>query len=310
MPKSKNMLRLNVKNESSRLRVVVLGSAKSNGPTPTIEEAYDPKSLEHILAGTYPVEEDMVMEMEAFNEVFKKYEVQVFRPEVIEDYNQIFTRDIGFVIDDVFIKANILPDRERELDAIQYIIDQIDPKKVVRPPEEVHIEGGDVMVWNDYVFIGTYKGSDYKDYITARTNMAGVKYIKELFPNKIVKEFDLVKSKIEAKDNALHLDCCFQPVGIDKGIIYKSGFREEADYMYLVNLFGKENLFHITRDEMYNMNSNIFSIAPDVVVSEKNFTRLNTWLREKGFTVEEIPYAEIAKQEGLLRCSTLPLVRD
>lgn len=304
------MLQLNVKNESSRLRVVVLGSAKSNGPTPTIEEAYDPKSLEHILAGTYPVEEDMVMEMEAFNEVFKKYEVQVFRPEVIEDYNQIFTRDIGFVIDDVFIKANILPDRERELDAIQYIIDQIDPKKVVRPPEEVHIEGGDVMVWNDYVFIGTYKGSDYKDYITARTNMAGVKYIKELFPNKIVKEFDLVKSKIEAKDNALHLDCCFQPVGIDKGIIYKSGFREEADYMYLVNLFGKENLFHITRDEMYNMNSNIFSIAPDVVVSEKNFTRLNTWLREKGFTVEEIPYAEIAKQEGLLRCSTLPLVRD
>ena len=29
-----------------------------------------------------------------------------------------------------------------------------------------------------------------------------------------------------------------------------------------------------------------------------------------GFTVEEIPYAEIAKQEGLLRCSTLPLIRD
>jgi N-dimethylarginine dimethylaminohydrolase len=55
--------------------------------------------------------------------------------------------------------------------------------------------------------------------------------------------------------------------------------------MYLVNLFGKENLFHITRDEMYNMNSNVFSIAPDVVVSEKNFTRLNNWLREQGFIV-------------------------
>ncbi len=308
--KEKNMLQLNIKNESSRLKAVVLGSAISNGATPTIEEAYDPKSLEHIIAGTYPVEEDMVKEMEAFNQVFQKYDVQVFRPEMIENYNQIFTRDIGFVIEDTFIKANILPDRERELDAIQYVIDQIDPKKVVRPPEEVHIEGGDVMVWNDYIFIGTYKGSDYKDYITARTNMAGVNYIKELFPNKIVKEFDLVKSKIEAKDNALHLDCCFQPVGTDKGIIYKSGFREEADYMFLVNLFGKENLFHITRDEMYNMNSNVFSIAPDVVVSEKNFTRLNTWLREKGITVEEIPYAEIAKQEGLLRCSTLPLIRE
>ena len=304
------MLQINVKNETSRLRAVVLGSAVNNGSTPTIEEAYDPKSLEHILAGTYPIEKDMVNEMEAFNKVFQKYDVNVFRPEMIENYNQIFTRDIGFVIDDIFIKANILPDRNRELEAIQYVIDQIDPLKVVRPPDDVHIEGGDVMLWNDYIFIGTYKGSDYKDYITARTNMQGVQYIKELFPNKIVKEFDLVKSKIEARDNALHLDCCFQPVGTNKGIIYKSGFREEADYMYLVKLFGKENLFHITRDEMYHMNSNVFSIAPDVVVSEKNFVRLNNWLREQGFTVEEIPYAEIAKQEGLLRCSTLPLIRD
>ena len=304
------MLQLNVKNETSRLRAVVLGSAVDNGPTPTAEEAYDPKSLEHILAGTYPNEEEMVHEMEAFNEVFKKYDVTVFRPERIENYNQIFTRDIGFVIDDIFIKANILPDRERELDAIQYVIDQMDPTKVVRPPDDVHIEGGDVMLWNDYIFIGTYKGSDYKEYITARTNIAGVNYIKELFPHKIVKEFDLVKSKMEARDNALHLDCCFQPIGDNMGIIYKSGFREESDYRYLLKLFGKENLFHITREEMYHMNSNVFSIAPNVVVSEKNFTRLNTWLREKGFTVEEIPYAEIAKQEGLLRCSTLPLLRD
>jgi N-dimethylarginine dimethylaminohydrolase len=304
------MLPIHVTNESSRLRAVVLGSALSNGPTPTAEEAYDPKSLEHILAGTYPTEEAMIAEMEGLNQVFQKYDVKVYRPEMIENYNQIFTRDIGFVIEDTFIKANILPDRERELDAIQYIIDQINPQKVVRPPANVHIEGGDVILWNDYIFIGTYKGSDYKEYITARTNMDGVNYIKELFPNKIVKEFDLVKSKIEAKDNALHLDCCFQPVGVNKGIIYKSGFREEADYMYLVKLFGKENLFHITRDEMYEMNSNIFSITPDVVVSEKSFTRLNIWLRQNGFTVEEIAYAEIAKQEGLLRCSTLPLIRD
>ncbi len=304
------MLELNIKNETSKLRVVVLGSAVNNGPTPKVEEAYDPKSLEHILANTYPIEADMVVEMEAFNSVFQKYGVTVLRPEMIENYNQIFARDIGFVIDDTFVKSNILPDRERELDAIQYVIDQMNPAKVVRPPEEVHIEGGDVMLWNNYIFVGTYKGSDYASYITARTNMHGVNFLKDLFPNKIVKDFDLVKSRIEARDNALHLDCCFQPVGKDKGIIYKRGFREEADYMFLVDLFGKENLFHITREEMYNMNSNVFSIDTNVVVSEKNFTRLNNWLRANGFVVEEIPYAEIAKQEGLLRCSTLPLIRD
>lgn len=305
-----NYLKLNIKDETSRLRAVVLGTAISNGPTPSIEEAYDPKSLEHIKAGTYPVEKDMVKEMDAVAKVFEKYDVKVFRPELIQNYNQIFARDIAFVIDDIFIKANILPERDEELEAIQYVIDQIDPNKVIRPPEEVHVEGGDVMLWNDHIFVGTYKGSDYSNYITARTNMEGVAFIRDMFPNKIVKEFDLVKSKIEPRDNALHLDCCFQPVGKNKGIIYKSGFREESDYVYLLKLFGKENLFHITREEMYHMNSNVFSIADDVVISERNFTRLNTWLRKQGFTVEEVPYAEISKQEGLLRCSTMPLIRD
>lgn len=299
-----------VKNETNRLRAVILGTAQSNGATPTAEEAYDPKSLEHILKGTYPLEKDMVLEMEAFAQVLKKYEVEVYRPEIIKDCNQIFTRDIGFVIDSKFIKANILPERENEFQAIEYIVEQIPSSQYIVPPTEVHIEGGDVMPWNDHIFIGTYKGEDYTHYKTARTNMAGVNFIKELFPNKIVKEFDLVKSNKEPRDNALHLDCCFQPVGTNKGIIYKGGFRNEKDYEYLVELFGKENLFHIEREEMYHMFSNIFSISPNVVVSERNFVRLNQWLRDNGFVVEEIPYSEISKQEGLLRCSTLPLRRD
>lgn len=299
-----------VKNETNRLRAVILGTAQSNGATPTAEEAYDPKSLEHILKGTYPLEKDMVLEMDAFAQVLKKYEVEVYRPEIIKDCNQIFTRDIGFVIDSKFIKANILPERENEFQAIEYIVEQIPSSQYIVPPTEVHIEGGDVMPWNDHIFIGTYKGEDYTHYKTARTNMAGVNFIKELFPNKIVKEFDLVKSNKEPRDNALHLDCCFQPVGTNKGIIYKGGFRNEKDYEYLVELFGKENLFHIEREEMYHMFSNIFSISPNVVVSERNFVRLNQWLRDNGFVVEEIPYSEISKQEGLLRCSTLPLRRD
>lgn len=306
------MLRLNVKNETSRLRAVVLGTAVKNGETPTADKAYDPKSLEHILAGTYPVEEDMVNEMEAFNKVFQKYDVKVFRPEIVDGENQIFTRDIAFVIDDVIIEAGILPDRDKEFPAIKYVIDQIDPSKFIKieDKEKIHIEGGDVILWNEYIFIGTYYGSDYSDVKTARTNKAGIDFIKDLFPHKKVLTFDLVKSWEDARDNALHLDCCFQPVGIDKGIIYKGGFRNEAEYEQLVQLFGMENLFHITRDEMYNMNSNVFSIAPNVVVSEQSFTRLNNWLRDNDFIVEEIPYAEIAKQEGLLRCSTLPLIRD
>lgn len=313
MPSTVNIpkvMELNIQNETSRLRAVVLGTAKSNGPTPAPEDCYDPKSLQHVLAGTYPKEADMITEMEAVAAVLKKYDVQVYRPEIIEDYNQIFARDISFVIEDKIIIANILPDREREVEATKYVWSHIDKKNRITLPEECHVEGGDVMPWNDYIFIGTYSGEDYADYITARTNMDAVIAIQELFPHKTVKSFELRKSNTDPKENALHLDCCFQPIGKDKAIIHKNGFLVEKEYKWLVDFFGKENIFEITKDEMYNMNSNIFSISEDVIISEQNFTRLNTWLRQNGFTVEEVPYAEIAKQEGLLRCSTMPLIRD
>ncbi|NND89009.1 MAG: amidinotransferase [Flavobacteriaceae bacterium] len=304
------MIKLNIQDEFSPLEAVILGRARGTGPAPLLEEAYDPKSAQHIKAGTYPAEDDMVTEMDAVADVFKKYGVTVYRPEIIPDYNQIFARDIGFTIEDLFFKANILPERDKEIEAIQSIIDQMDPSKVITFPEEAHVEGGDVMPHNDYIFVGTYRGADYSDFITARTNHHAVEFLQKTFPNKKVKSFDLRKSNTVAEDNALHLDCCFQPIGKGKCIIHKEGFLVEEEYNWLVDYFGKENCFQIDKKEMYNMFSNIFSISEDVVISERNFTRLNQWLEQQGFTVEKVPYFEISKQEGLLRCSTLPLRRS
>ena len=163
------MLRLNVNDEISLLKAVVLGTAERCGPVPSPDEAYDPKSLEHILAGTYPKESDMIKEMDAFAEVFKKYGVKVYRPEVLEDCNQIFSRDIAFVIEDKLIVANILPDREKEVEAILHVLENINDNHMLRPPEEVHVEGGDVMPWGDLYFCwhlygtGLFKSHNGKD---------------------------------------------------------------------------------------------------------------------------------------------------
>lgn len=303
------MLKLNIKDEISHLKAVVLGTAKSSGETPKIEDAYDPKSKLHIKNGTYPKNEDMVKEMEAVADILKKYEVAVYRPEIIKDYNQIFTRDIGFVIDDKFVKANILPDRAQEIEAIHDVLDQIDPSKIVELPENCHIEGGDVMPHKDYIFVGTHRSADYSGYITARTNSVAVEALQAEFPNKKVKSFNLRKDNENPKNNALHLDCCFQPIGSDKAIIHRNGFLEEEEYQWLVDYFGADHVFEISKEEMYDMTSNVFSIRPDVVISDAHFKRLNDWLRSHNITVEEVNYREIAKQEGLLRCSTLPLIR-
>ena len=93
-------------------------------------------------------------------------------------------------------------------------------------------------------------------------------------------------------------------------IMYKGGFKHTADVEFLVNYFGEQNIIEVNKEEMYNMNSNVFSISEEVIVSEKGFTRLNIELRKRGFKVEEVPYTEIAKMEGLLRCSTMPLIRQ
>lgn len=304
------MLPLHITDETSKLKAVVLGTAMSNGPMPKPEEAYDPNSLMHIKNGTYPSESDMVQEMEGFSSVLKKYGVTVYRPEIITDCNQIFSRDIAFVIEDVFIKSNILPDREGEFDAINEVLNKINPSKIITPPPSVHIEGGDVMPWFDYIFVGVYTGPDYSSYITARTNQQAVSFLMSLFPEKKVKAFELKKSNTNPAENALHLDCCFQPIGSRYALAHPEGFLNPEEYQWILDFFGAENVFEITKEELVMMGCNVFSIAPDVVVSEKKLTRVNQWMRSKGFTVEEIAYSEIGKQGGLLRCSTLPLIRE
>ena len=214
------------------------------------------------------------------------------------------------MIDNTFVIPNIIEDRHLEGSAVADIIKNFDPINVLRAPEPTRIEGGDVMPWNRDLFVGYSEFEDFNKYKVSRTNKAGVEFLKKQFPNRKVRAFELNKSDDVAKDNALHLDCCFQPVGHNQAIVYKGGFKHEEDYNFLLDYFGREHVIDIDQQEMYDMNSNIFSISPQVIVSGTSFTRLNAELRDRGFIVEEVVYDEVAKMEGLLRCSTMPLIRD
>lgn len=303
-------MQLNITSETSTLRTVVLGQPGSMGPAPTPEKTYDAKSYESVIKGVYPSEEDVYKEMSAFEKVLRKYDVQVFRPWTLEQCNQVFARDVAFVIDDKIINSNIIPDREDEKEAYEVVYDQIAFNKIYNLPEKAHVEGGDVVLYTNKVFVGLYTESDYTDYKTARTNAYAFHFLKELFPEKELIPLELIKHDTNPRQGILHLDCTFMPIGKDKAIIYEGGFSKPEDFQLIVDLFGKENIFELTREEMYNMNSNVFSISPQVVVSERNFHRLNRHMQEEwGLTVEQVPYAEISKMGGLFRCSTLPLVR-
>ncbi|MDU1889388.1 MAG: arginine deiminase family protein [Dysgonomonas sp.] len=302
---------LNIQNETARLKTVVLGQPYSLGKEPTLDQTYDAKSHESVKNGAYPVEEDIAYEMTGFEQVLKKYEVEVLRPLILPNSNQVYARDVAFVIDDKIITSNIIPDRADEQEAYAPIYSEIAFNKIYNLPEKAHVEGGDVVLYNDTIFVGTYTESDYPEYKTARTNAYAISFLKELFPEKTFVPLELKKHDTNPRAGILHLDCTFMPVGNDKVILYRKGFKDENEYQFVVDFFGKENIFEITQEEMYHMNTNVFSISPTVVVSEKHFTRLNKHMSEEwGLTVEAIPYFEISKMGGLLRCSTLPLVRE
>lgn len=304
-------MNLHVTNETSPLKAVVLGQPGSLGKIPTLETTYDPKSYDSVLRNDYPTEEAVYKEMTAFEKVLLKYDVQVFRPWTLENCNQVFARDVAFVIDDKIINCNIIPDREDEKEAYEIIYDQISYNKIYNLPEKAHVEGGDVVLFNDIVFVGLYTADDYPSLKSARTNLYAFNFLKELFPHKTFIPIELIKHNTNPLKSVLHLDCAFMPVGNGKAIVYPDGFIHKKDYHVIIDVFGKENIFEISQPEMSAMNSNIFSISPKVVVTEQNFVRLNTHLENVwGMTVEKIPYAEISKMGGLLRCSTLPLKRD
>ncbi len=297
-----------VSGETSRLRSVIIGIADSLGSIPVLSELYDPKSIENLKKGTYPLELDMVKELENFVDVLKKYDVNIFRPKLIEDYNQIFTRDIGFVIDKIFFKSNILPKRAKEFQGISSILSNFD-NRIVTMPKNIHIEGGDVLYHSNTIFVGYYNFEDYSDLFTARTNKAAVDYLTKFFPEKKVKGIHLNKSLTNPKKNILHLDCCLQIIAKNKAIIHPDAFTYKNDYLWLIEFFGKHNIFEISENEMYDMTSNVLSINHETVISQPKFKRLNSWLKNHDIIVEEVDLSEVSKQEGLFRCSSLPLIR-
>ena len=303
------MINIKIENEYSRLKTVILGIANDIGNPPGIFDAYDPRSLYHIKNNSFPNETDLIKNVDNFYNKLLKHNVDIIRPENISNCNQIFARDLGFVISNIFFMSNIVPARQDEIQGIENIINKFDVG-LVKLPEFMHIEGGDVIVHNDKLFIGTYLDANYSSLITARTNIESIEYLKKMISNFEIIPIEIKKSNRNIFENTLHLDCCFQTIGPDKAIICPDGFKHKEDYEFLIKFFGRKNVFIANSRESFMLTSNVFVISPEVVVSHLNFKRLNNWLEERSILVEKVDYSDVSKMSGLFRCSTLPLCRE
>ncbi len=284
---------LSINSETGTLKTVVLGIGENQGE----ELEINPVSKMHKENGTYPTEEAIIAEIQTVEDAIASEGIEVLRPTNMPRREQIFTRDIGFVIEDKFVIANMLePVRQAEIIGIKWLLDEIGGKNIINIPDGARVEGGDVIVHHDHVFVG----------ISKRTNKEGYEFLKSQFPNKQFHAIELIVTD-DPKTNILHLDCTFQPVGEDMAIIYEDGFKTVPTTIF--ELFAEDKLIKVSQEEMNQMFPNIFSISPKKVLVEKTFTRLIKELNKRNIETLEVSYTETSKLSGLLRCSTLPLYR-
>ena len=286
-------INLHIADETSELDTVILGIAESPGP-PRLTNA---KARQAAREGRYPSEAELVSDLAAFEKVLTTSGVTALRPANIDGLNQIFVRDVGFVVDDHFVIARMkVEERRKEIAGLQSILTLIDKSKIIAPPETLCLEGGDVVQVGDIIFVGTGE----------RTDQAGVDFLREAFPQKEIISFKMKYGEDDPYKDILHLDCAFQPVGEGFALFYEDGFVSPQP---IIDIFGRDKLITVSSVEMYEMFPNIFSLSPSKVVSCSGFTRINDLLAERGIEVLKIPYAKVSILGGLLRCSTLPLSR-
>lgn len=302
-------MQLLVTNEWSTLHTVIVGTAQSMGGTPPLEEAYDPKSKEHIAAGTYPKEADCVRELDALATLLQSMDVKVLRPHVVPELNQIFARDAGIVVEDRLVVTRMIADRTAEWQGIAPLLADVPASHILTPPEGVRVEGGDVMPRDGELWVGYSAKEDFGTFTTARTNEAALDWLSDQFPRWNVRGFQLQKSDTDPTANALHLDCCLSTLAGGHAVFHPEGLKLAEDVAFVRDTF-QGQILEVDAEEMYHMQCNLISVTPEDMVSCPPFESVNRRLEAWGYRVHTTPLQETAKMEGLLRCVTMPLHRD
>ena len=293
--------------EWDKLESIIVGSALDSGQHPHEQDCYDPTTRNTVKHGVYPSHELLDQQLKALVDVLESLGVIVHRPKNLPDIDQIFARDVGFVIQDVLVRSKMIKDRAKEWEGVKDLLKGV---KSMTPPSDVLIEGGDVLIAGNKLYVGYSDDETISSYKTARTNEKSLLWLQKTFPDLQVVGVQLIKDDLEVTKNVLHLDCAFMPLGLGHCIVYKEGFRTEEDYRKITANYPMEKIFHVSQEEAILLTTNLLSIDRQCIVSDKRFTRVNKWLESNGYDIHLVDYSSIGKLGGLLRCSTLPLARQ
>ena len=200
---------------------------------------------------------------------------------------QVFTRDIGFTLGQTIFVAKMATDvRAGEEDVLKQWLE--DEEISYYNLAEDRIEGGDVVIDRDTIYVG----------LSNRTDQKAVEHLQRL-----LNQFKVIP--IPFKEKYLHLDCVFNVVSPEVALIYpKALTKKDIDFFA-----SRYELIEVSEEEQFQLGTNVLSIGNKRVLSMPINKKVNQQLRNHGFQIIEVDITEIIKSGGSFRCCTLPLVR-
>ena len=295
---------LHVHTEWGRLERVVVGHGRDMGIRPTVETAYDPTSRSHLAAGTYPGEAEVATELDGLAQTLSSRGVDVLRPVDVPELEQVFSRDVGLVIEDVFFRSRMIEDRQAEWAGIAPLLGDITLEEF---PDEVHVEGGDVLLLEDAIAIGVTRKPELVGMQTARTNADAAEFLRGRFPHREVILVELHKDDHNPLRCALHLDCAYMPLGGGDAIIAPEAFLEQEQLDLLK--IRHSNIIEISAEEAALLQSNLLHLDARTLLIDPRFHRIGRALESLGYDLIPCPMESVGRMGGLFRCTTLPLNR-
>ena len=228
-----------------------------------------------------------------FVSVLRETGVVVRTLDAIDDVSvQLHPRDIAFAVDDVlFLARSADPVRRREQRALIPLLAEV--SRVV-PLDDGHIEGGDVIVTDDVVFVGLSEATDLKGVGSLRQAFARAGIDREIVPI----EF--------SHRGVVHLDTKLTLVGPGLGYIYSPSLTPRSREKVAERL----DLIEASEAEALALMVNTLALAPDRIVIDERATRLEQELSSRGITPVPVKFSEVTRFPGGFRCATLPLVRS
>lgn len=201
---------------------------------------------------------------------------------------QVFTRDIGFTLGQTIFVAKMATDvRGGEEDVLKQWLE--DEEISYYNLAEERIEGGDVVIDRETIYVG----------LSNRTDMKAVEQLQRL-----LNQFNVIA--IPFKEKYLHLDCVFNVVSPEVALIYPPALTKKD-----IDFFGSRyELIEVSEEEQFQLGTNVLSIGNKRLFSLPVNKNVNTELRNRGFEVIEVDITEIIKSGGSFRCCTLPILRE